>query len=437
METAYFDLLRQLSQPIRAADLPLSLDHVRRLLAALGSPQNGYRAIVVTGSTGKGTACLRIAQLLRASGLTVGLYTSPHLHLFRERFAILDPRSAREQYNPRAVGARSIVSLQQDAAPSPSVPPRLITQAEFVDHARAVLAAQRQLDHAYSTFESATALALAWFAQQKIDIAVLEVGIGGRFDAVNAVDNDLAVFTPIEAEHIAMLGGSLESVAWHKVGIIRLGKQAISVPQVPAVMTILQQEAFQAGASLLFVPDLAAALPADLLPGGQGNLPIAPALPSLPGRLERLVFAGHPILVDGGHTPHAARYLRQYIGEAVSIRLIVGMLRDKDAAAYLSVFDAPNVHFVYTRAPADRALSPDELLERYQPTRASVTLVPSLDEALGGVETADEELIVVAGSLRTAAVAREAFGLLARDDLEEALLTRAIFAGDDYQKKLR
>ena len=94
-----------------------------------------------------------------------------------------------------------------------------------------VLDAAQTLDHRYSTFEYATAIALSWFAQQQIDIAVLEIGIGGRFDAVNVVANDLAVFTPIEAEHVAMLGGSLKSVAWHKAGIIQPGGQAISVPQ--------------------------------------------------------------------------------------------------------------------------------------------------------------------------------------------------------------
>src|SRR5664279_1676592 len=123
MSAEYFDTLHTLSQPIRAADLPQTLDHVRRLLDALGKPQRSYRAIVVTGSTGKGTTCLRIAERLRAQGLKIGLYTSPHLHLFRERFAILESRA------PLA---------------------RMITQMEFVEAARAVLAAERALDQRYS-----------------------------------------------------------------------------------------------------------------------------------------------------------------------------------------------------------------------------------------------------------------------------------------------
>ncbi len=395
----YYDTLRALVQPIRAADLPHTLDHVTRLLDALGSPQVRYRSIVVTGSTGKGTTCLRIAETLNAAGQKVGLYTSPHLHLFRERFALL--ASSR----------------------------RLITQAEWVEVARTVLDAERRLNQRYSTFETATAIALLWFARQQIDTAVLEIGIGGRFDAVNAVENDLAIFTPIEAEHVAMLGGSLESVAWHKAGIIR--RKAISVPQTPEVMAVLEREAQARGADLTVVtPDESGAI---LLP----EYPPPPAGLTLPGRLERIRVGGHELLIDGGHTPNAARFLRRAMGSVESIRLIAGMLRDKNAAAYLSVFDAPNVHLIYTRAPGDRALSADQLLERYRPAQASVTLIPSLDEALRQVETAREARVVVAGSLRMAAAAREALGLLTAAELEEARLTRAIFEGEDYQKKLK
>src|SRR6185503_972995 len=197
------------------------------------------RSVVVTGSTGKGTTCLRLAELLSIAGLNVGLYTSPHLHLFRERFAVLVSSDGSRRLN---------IDLQNRSC-------RLITQSEFVEIAQIVFTAQQKLDHRYSTFESATAIALLWFAKQQVEIAVLEIGIGGRFDAVNAVTNVLAVFTPIEAEHISMLGGSLESVAWHKAGIIQPNGQAISVPQVPEVMAVLEREAYEKGAALQIVDD--------------------------------------------------------------------------------------------------------------------------------------------------------------------------------------
>jgi folylpolyglutamate synthase/dihydropteroate synthase len=340
----YFEALRAISQPIRAADLPLTLDPMTRLLDALGSPQRRFPAVVVTGSTGKGTTCLRLAEMLALAGRKVGLYTSPHLHLFRERSAILE-----------SVGAHGRAPLQ------------MITQQEFVAMARPVLDAARALvlapqDWRYSTFEYATAIALSWFAAQQIDIAVLEVGIGGRFDAVNAVENALAVFTPIEAEHVAMLGGSLESVAWHKAGIIQPGGAAITIPQTPAVWAVLEREAHEKGASLEVADDVVETAVHNLTPYPPLHVV---ERGYLPGRLERIVVNGRVVIIDGGHTPAAAHYLRAFISDAPSIRLIVGMLRDKDAAAYLSVFDAPNVHFVYTRAPGDRALTPDRRWTRH------------------------------------------------------------------------
>lgn len=409
MINAYFSALDTLVQPIRADNWEQTLDPMHRLLDALDNPQQHYRSIVVTGSTGKGTTCLRIAQALAVSGLRVGLYTSPHLHLFRERFAILDKSS--EAFT------------------------QMITRSEFITAAQPTLDAIHSLDHRYSTFEGATAMALHWFAQQKIDAAVLEVGIGGRFDAVNAVANDLAVFTPIEAEHIAMLGGSLESVAWHKAGVIQSGGKAISVAQTPEVWAILEREAGKKGASLNVYNDLRDGI-------GRGGFEIRPykmaaEQTSLPGRLERITVSDRRVIIDGGHTAAAARHLREFIGNVPSLRLIIGMLRDKDVAAYVSAFDTPNVHIVYTRAPAERAIPPQDLLTRYHPSQASVSLQPSLDKALVEIAQADEAVIVVAGSLRMAAAAREAFGLLSPDDLEEARRTRAIFDGADYQTKLR
>jgi dihydrofolate synthase / folylpolyglutamate synthase len=239
MNPEYFALLRRLSQPIRAAALPQTLAHVTRLLNALGSPQTRFPSVVVAGSTGKGSTCLRLADYLSITGRKVGLYTSPHLHSFRERMVIVEP-----------FAGDTLQRLQ----------PHRISQAEFVEHAHAVLAAEDVLDTRYSTFESATALALLWLAHQKVDIAVLEVGIGGRFDAVNAVANTLAIFTPIEAEHIAMLGGSLESVAWHKAGIIQPDRWAITVPQSPEVMAVLEREAAEKNATLQVGADPVAAI---------------------------------------------------------------------------------------------------------------------------------------------------------------------------------
>jgi dihydrofolate synthase/folylpolyglutamate synthase len=418
----YFDALRTLVQPIRAGDYPRTLQPMRQLLAALGDPQRQYPAVVVAGSVGKGTTCHHIARLLRAADLKVGLYTSPHLHSFRERFSLNN---------------------------------KLISPAAFVKGARLVGSAARRFDHLYSTFEQATALALWWYAQQKVDIAVLEVGLGGRWDAVNAIPNVLAVFTPIETEHMEILGGSLQSIVWQKAGIIQPRGQAITGRQSGEAMLILQHEADYKQAVLhrLDPGEYAGQVEAASLLafGAYRNLSereIAPRrmlrlnahFAGLPGRLEQVQVAGRTVLLDGAHTPGGAWSLRTAIhglvGRSRSVRLVIGMLQDKIARKFLAAFDAPRYHIVLTQAPGHRALSADELRRQTDLRHAEVELIPDLQEALASVYQASEALLVVTGSLRMIAAARETYGLLSADELAEARQTRDIFEGPDYLARL-
>jgi dihydrofolate synthase/folylpolyglutamate synthase len=416
VDSTYLDALRAIAQPMRAAGMPRSLAPTRRLLAELGNPQLEFPAIVVTGSVGKGTTCHQIAELLHSAGAgEVGLFTGPHLHSFRERFGIDDEP---------------------------------ISQAEFIQCGAEVQALVSHLDDAYTTFEMATALALVWFAGQGVDIAVLEVGIGGRWDAVNAVKNVLAVFTPIESEHIVMLGGSLQTIAWHKAGIIQPDGHAISYPQSTEVQDVLRDVAEGQGASLAFVEpeQLPRAACHTLIDADIISLPSFPEavnlLPlSLPGRLEEREIAGRSLLIDGGHTPASARYLLEKIADLVGasepVLMVIGMLRDKSARDFMTVFDSPRFHIILTQAPSHRAFSPEELAARAGLRYASVQIIPDLNAALIQLQIASERLVVVAGSLRMAAAAREAFGLLSPEELDEAQATRAIFEGDDYLSRLR
>lgn len=419
--SAYLEALNRLCQPVRRGDYPATLRPMQDLMAVLGSPHSDLRAVVVTGSTGKGTTCHQIARLLRASGLNVGLYTSPHLHSFRERFVFND---------------------------------QIISEADFVAGAEAVAAAARRLGHNYSTFEQATALALWWFARQQPDVVVLEIGLGGRWDAVNVVDNTLAVFTRIESEHAAMLGGSLKSVAWHKAGIIKPGGHAVTVKQDTEVFMILNAEARLKLARLHLTGGrnlphdkteglLALAAWQNLLERGiiprrtfQGDIRFG----TLPGRLEQVSLDGQRVLIDGGHTPEAARYLHAEIirqtGLNTPVRLIIGLLEDKDARAWLETFDSPRFNIVLTRAPGHRAAAPEMLLARYPFCYALVEIEPDLHRALEQAYSASESLVVVAGSLRTAAIARESYGLLPSAALEEARATRSLFDGTAYLSKL-
>ncbi len=418
----YLQALNDLCQPIRAGAYPYTLRPMRTLLTLLNSPQRAFSTIVVTGSTGKGTTCHHLARLLRANGLKVGLYTSPHLHLFRERFTVNDT---------------------------------LISEEVFVEGVEAVRAVATRLNHTYSTFEQATALAAWWFAREQVDIAVMEIGLGGRFDAVNAIDNVLSVFTRIESEHAAMLGGSLKSVAWHKAGVIRPGGHAVTVKQSTDVYMILSAEARVKAARLHLdggcnAQDgqeslLALAAWQNLLERGvipRRAFQTGLNFHNLPGRLEQVKLTDHTLLIDGGHTPAAARYLLREIarvsGMTQPVRLIVGMLGDKSVADYLRVFDSPRFHVVLTQAPGHRANSPAALLSQTDFRFATVETAPRLADTLASIPTpaVPEHLVVVAGSLRMAATARETFGLLTADDIAEAQATRSIFDGAAYLARL-
>lgn len=419
----FLQALRSICQPVRASDYPRSLAPMRQLLTAAGDPQKQYPAVVVAGSVGKGSACHHIARILRGAGLRVGLYTSPHLHSFRERIVINET---------------------------------MISPEDFAEGAKVVTALVAQSQHRYSTFEQTTALALWWFAQQKIDIAVLEIGIGGRWDAVNAVQNAVAVLTAIESEHLTMLGGSLQSIAWRKAGIIHQGGVAITTRQSPDVMAILQHEADYKSAKLLRAdagvdaqPHEQAAFLAlktyqNLLERRiitRNHFHLSPQTVRLPGRLEEIQHQGHTLLIDGGHTPLAAQALRNAIEGRLhqneTARLVIGLLQDKSIAEYLSALDISRFHVVLTQAPGHRGLPAQALRERVRFEHAACEVEPDLKQALQQVHNANEALFVVAGSLRMAAAAREYYGLLTPEALAEAQATREIFEGDDYLAKLR
>lgn len=423
--TLYLEALSAIVRPVRAGDYPRPLEPFRALLRALGDPHTAFPLIVVAGSVGKGTACHQIAAALAARGQRVGLYTGPHMHSFRERFVCDDT---------------------------------VIGPSAFIEGVRAVTAAAAATPgYAFSTFELATALALWWFGRRRPDALVLETGLGGRFDAVGSLPNTLAAFTPIEMEHAAMLGGTLESIAWHKAGIIQPGRLAVTVPQPPPVMRVLRATAAQVGARLLTDPQ---PLPLALFSGRERETPPAAAtvtfyhalLPppgglgsrglgsALPGRGERVHVGGRDIVVDGGHTPGAGRWLRGLIdllvGGDAPVRLVAGLLVDKNAAGYLSAFDQPRFHITLTQAGGHRAADPQALRAAADLRRAAVDVQPGTVEALRAALAGPEALIVVGGSLRLAAAAREAFGLLPAALAAEARATRALFDGPGYLGKM-
>ena len=401
---------------------------MRALLRALGEPQERLRAVVVGGSVGKGTTAAFLAQMLRASGARVGCYSGPHLHSWRERFAIDGARISPAEFTALVKRVHETIS-ENDFALRKFAPPGLYEN-----------------DFAHSTFELNTALALSWFAERAVDFVVLEAGIGGRWDAVNAAaraaPSALAILTPIEREHANLLGGSLTSIAAHKAGLIPTGGRAFSAPQTPAVAAILREEAERQGAQLIFVGsqedepfELARLLaeeafrilsPAETMPT---KTLVAPQ-----GRYEWVENAGRRWLLDGGHTPRAGRGLARVLARETPAPkralLVLAMLRDKDAAAFTAPLDEIRHRFMLTTTQGNRALLPRELRARASIQRAQVSLVAEPAEAIRRALETSSELLVVTGSLRLVAIAREELCLVPDALREEAQLTRALLAGE-------
>jgi dihydrofolate synthase/folylpolyglutamate synthase len=416
----YFESLRAIVQPIPVRDYPKTLEPMAALLTELGNPQETFPAIVVAGSVGKGTACYRLAQILYANNLHVGLYTSPHLHSFRERFVINTA---------------------------------MITKGVFVEGVAAVREAASHLPYRYSTFEMATALAFWWFARNHVHIAVLEVGLGGRYDAVNTVPNVLAILTPIELEHAAILGGTLPAIAAHKAGVIQPGGYAISVKQKAEVQRVLEQETNLKKATLQLNGTRSDRHQGSVLGLAawqnlreRGLIPWRPfkyflETDALPGRLEQIQIARRDVVLDGAHTPMAAHRLRREIDERFGpnepVRIIVGMLQDKAVQDFLTVFDVPRYHIVITQATGHRALSSATIRAQFQPRAAQVEIAADLNEALSQIHTMPECHLAVTGSLRMVAAAREAYGLVPPQLINEVRMTRTIFEGSEYLVRLR
>ncbi len=183
------------------------LERVYRLLALLGEPQRTFEAVHVAGTKGKGSTAALIESMLRAAGHRTGLYTSPHLHTFRERI----------QVGGALIPEADVIRLIDEMRP-------LVAQVPDT-----------------TTFEVMTGLAFAWFAEQAVDWAVLEVGLGGRLDATNVVSPAVAVITSISYDHMAILGNTLTQIAGEKAGIIKPGVPVVSAPQAEEVLAVIEE----------------------------------------------------------------------------------------------------------------------------------------------------------------------------------------------------
>jgi dihydrofolate synthase/folylpolyglutamate synthase len=369
----YDEMLQRLAA-LRRYGMRPGLESIRALLAAVGDPQRGLAVVHVGGTNGKGSTAAMIEAGLRAAGKRTGRYTSPHLLRFTERIA-LDGREI-DRGRVAELGAR-------------------------------VLAVAGE----HTFFDVATAMALLAFAEASVDVAVLEVGLGGRLDSTNVIERPLvAVVASVARDHTDVLGETLPLIAREKAGIWKRGVPALYACEDEAAARVLEDEARGVGAAPIerFGRDFDdAALPPVALAGAHQRRNAALARRALerlqvdaraiaeglanvkwPGRLEALTPT---VLVDAAHNEEGARALAA-AWPAGEWTLILGVVGDKDARAIVAPLAARATRVIVTAPPSPRALPPAELAKLVP----HATVAPDLAAALA---LAGGERVVVAGSI--------------------------------------
>ncbi len=403
------------------------IERTRRVLDLLGDPQHAYRVVHVTGTNGKTSTSRLVESIVRAHGLRTGLFTSPHLERFTERIMI----------DGEPVADAAIADAWDELAP-------------LVDLVDAELAAIG--DAPLTFFELLTVLAFVCFADAPVDVAIVEVGMGGSWDSTNTADGDVAVFAPIDIDHADRLGNTIAEIATVKAGIIKPGAAAVSAAQDPAATAVLraaaaareatlalQDEAFglsdqrlAVGGQQISVRGLAGTYDQLYLPLygahqgrnaalaiaavealiGAGTQPIAPevladglAQVTSPGRLQ-LVGIGPTVLVDSAHNPHGARALVNALGESFDFDewgIVLGAFGDKDVAGIATTLAPVAAHVFATAPDSDRAEAPDTIADLVESTGTPVTvhrhLADAADAARAWAAESGRRAVVIAGSV--------------------------------------
>ena len=401
--------------------IKLGLDKVRRLLAAVGDPQDGFRSIHVAGTNGKGSVTTLMAATLRNAGHRVGHTTSPHLVHFRER-------------------------IQVDGAS--------IDDAAIVRHVAALQNACLPLDaegQAPTFFELVTALAFLHFQEAGVDWAVVETGLGGRLDATNVLAPELTIITNVGRDHVGMLGDTPQDVAYEKGGIMKPGVPCVTAAKGPALevlkaisrerrvpMSILGEDHHvvpelngfrilrpdgeahfdlkMAGAHQIDNAGLVVAATEALRQAWHDvphqALATALAQTTLPGRMETLLLEGPnghvPVLLDGAHNEDGAAALRRHLADLdwAGFDLIVGFQADKDWPRLLEAWQPIAARGWGVPLRSGRTLDPERMRDAFDIVPFQVA--PDARAALQGAVDAGAERIVVAGSLWLVGEARAA-----------------------------
>ncbi len=420
-------------------DIVPSLDRIAAVCRLLGDPQRSFEAIHVTGTNGKSSTTRMIERLLREHGLRTGRFVSPHLNDVRERIAL----------DGEMIDGERFIAAYEEVEP----------YLDLVD-ARGAETGQPRL----TFFEVLVAIAYSVFADTPVDVAAIEVGLGGAWDATNVVDGKVAVVTPIGLDHERFLGHDVASIAGEKSGIIKPGAVAVFSEQPEEAMEVLLARAAEVGASVLregyefgvatrevavggqvltlqgngttyegvFLPlhgehqahNAAAALAAvEALLAGAGANPDAKPGTGLDGDVVRAAFAdvdspgrlevvrrSPTVLIDAAHNPAGAQVLADSLEEAFGFTRLIGVvaiLEDKDAEGILGALEPVLEQVAITRTSSPRSTPPDELGEEARDVFGEdrVTVFERLDDALDwAMGLAEEGGLIGGGVLATGSV---------------------------------
>jgi dihydrofolate synthase/folylpolyglutamate synthase len=421
-----------------------SLTRIAALVDLLGSPQRCYPVLHVAGTNGKTSVARMLDALLSRVGLRVGRYTSPHLQQATERISLDGAPISAERYVEAYHDIEQYVALVDAGSPVPM-----------------------------SMFEVLTGMAFATFADAPVETAVVEVGLGGSWDATNVADAAVAAITPVAVDHVNYLGRDIEGIAAEKAGIIKPGSVAVLAQQLPEVARVIAARSIEVGATVaregiefgvlqrdiavggqrltlqglggayseIFLPlhgahqarnAVLALVAAEAFFGAGGNRSLdidavrdAFATVTIPGRLER-VRAVPSVFLDGAHNPHGAQALAAALREEFAFRrliAVVGMMCDKDARGILAELEPAVDEVVLTAASSSRAMHVDDLAaaarEVFDDSRVVIEqrLPDAIDTAIALATDADGDSdrisgagVVITGSVAMVGQARTLFG---------------------------
>ncbi len=381
-------------------DFRLELAQVREACNMFDNPQLSFPTIHIAGTNGKGSTAAFLTSILMGSGYRVGLYTSPHLVDVRER-------------------------IQIDRVP--------ITEEALVFHAERIRDSLPE-DKALTYFEFLTMLAFLYFQEQKVDVAVVETGLGGRLDATNVVLPQVAIITPIALDHQKHLGKTLTEIATEKCGIIKRGVPTVVAEQPPEAMDVIRRWCDEMGSPLCM------ASPEDVgqklgLPGEHQRQNAACAVEAAhlledakfriegmekslkdtrwEGRLE-IVNESPCVILDGAHNAAGAQALALYIGKEIkrdNAVLMLGIMSDKDIHGICRSLVPKVREVVCVRAPSERGASPKDIASRARSFGAEVHQEGEVAEALAKwmKKLRPKDTLIVSGSLTTVGAAKRYF----------------------------